>query len=92
MSALTSSDVLVFLKDYLARQPGAKKAAVNDLPEDCDLLVSGMVTDSIDFLNLLAALQEFAGRDIDFEVLDPEEMSIVGPLCRFVSQQASKTE
>jgi len=93
MSSVTYADVRAFIKDYLVRQPGVKKTpASEDLPEDCDLLVSGMVSDSIDFLNLLAALQEFAGRDIDFEVLDPEEMSIVGPLCRFVSQQASRAD
>ena len=93
MSSVTYADVRAFIKDYLVRQPGVKKAPVlDDLPEDCDLLVSGRVSDSIDFLNLLAALQEFAGRDIDFEVLDPEEMSIVGPLCRFVSQQTSKAD
>jgi len=91
MSGLTSTDVRIFLKDYLDRQLEAKKSRVlDDLPEDCDLLASGMIADSIDFLNLLSAIQEFVGRDIDFEVLDPEEMSIVGPLCRFVSQQTNK--
>ena len=63
MSSVTYADVRAFIKDYLVRQPGVKKTpASEDLPEDCDLLVSGMVSDSIDFLNLLAALQEFAGR------------------------------
>lgn len=91
MSGFTSTDVRMFLKDYLDRQLEARKSpALDDLPEDCDLLVSGIIADSIDFLNLLAALQEFVGRDIDFEVLDPEEMSIVGPLCRFVSLQMNK--
>jgi len=46
--------------------------------------------DSIGLLELMEALREFSGNDIDFEVLDPEEMTIVGPLCRFVSQQTSK--
>ena len=92
MSSFTSMDVRMFLKDYLARQLGSSAEASGDLPEDCDLLVTGMVKDSIDFLNLLTALQEFAGRDIDFELLDPEQMSIVGPLCKFVSEQTSNTD
>jgi acyl carrier protein len=46
--------------------------------------------DSIGLLDLVAAIQEFAGREIDFEILDPEEMTIVGSLCRFVSEQVSK--
>jgi acyl carrier protein len=46
--------------------------------------------DSLGLLDLVAAIQEFAGREIDFEILDPEEMTIVGPLCRFVSEQVSE--
>jgi acyl carrier protein len=92
MSDLTSTDVRMFLKDYLGQKLEAKqREALEDLPEDCDLLLSGIIKDSIDFLDLLVAIQEYAGREIDFDILDPEVMSIVGPLCRFVSQQTSKT-
>jgi acyl carrier protein len=90
MSALTSTDVRMFLKDYLGRKLAANgRGACEDLPEDCDLFLSGMI-DSIGLLDLVAAIQEFAGREIDFEILDPEEMTVVGPLCRFVSEQVSK--
>lgn len=90
MTALTSTDVRMFLKEYLGRKLEANGCcACEDLPDDCDLLLSGMI-DSIGLLDLVAALQEFVGREIDFEVLDPEEMTIVGPLCNFVSDQVSK--
>jgi acyl carrier protein len=90
MSVRTPSDVRAFLKDYLGRKLKVNgRGACEDLPDDCDLLLSGMI-DSIGFLELVAAIQDFAGRDIDFEILDPEEMTIVGPLCRFVSEQASQ--
>jgi hypothetical protein len=91
MSDLTSTDIRIFLKNYLGRKLEASgRGALEDLPEDCDLLLSGVIDDSIGFLDLLLAIEEFAGREIDFEILDPEEMSIVGPLCRFVSQQTSR--
>jgi acyl carrier protein len=90
MSTLTAMDVRIFLKDYLGRKLEANgRGACEDLPEDCDLLLSGMI-DSLGLLDLVAAIQEFAGREIDFEILDPEEMTIVGPLCRFVSEQVSE--
>jgi acyl carrier protein len=90
MSTLTPTDVRMFLKEYLGRKLEANgRGACEDLPEDCDLLLSGMI-DSIGLLDLVAAIQEFAGREIDFEILDPEEMTIVGPLCSFVSEQVSK--
>lgn len=89
MSVLTSTDVRVFLKDYLGRKLQANGRGVcEDLPDECDLLLSGMI-DSIGLLGLVAEIQEFAGREIDFELLDPEEMTIVGPLCRFVSEQVN---
>jgi acyl carrier protein len=79
----------MFLKNYLAGKLEANKGGVcEDLPEDCDLLLSGII-DSIGLLELVGAIQEFAGREIDFEILDPEEMTVVGPLCRFVAEQIS---
>jgi aryl carrier-like protein len=90
MSTVTPTEIRLFLKDYLARKLESKgRGTCEDLPDDCDLLLSGMI-DSIGLLELMEALREFSGNDIDFEVLDPEEMTIVGPLCRFVSQQTSK--
>jgi acyl carrier protein len=80
----------MFLKDYLGRKvEGNGHSACEDLPEDCDLLLSGII-DSMGLLDLVAAIQQFAGREIDFELMDPEEMTIVGPLCGFVSEQVSK--
>jgi aryl carrier-like protein len=89
MSTFTPTDVQLFLKDYLNRELQAtERGSCEDLPEGCDLLLSGMI-DSLGLLELLEALREFSGSDIDFEALDPEEMTIVGPLCRFVSEQTS---
>lgn len=89
MSQLTTADVRAFLKNYLDHKLTAEGRTVSDdLPDNCDLLLSGMI-DSIGLLELVAALQKFAGREIDFEILDPEQMTIVGPLCRFVSEQLS---
>ena len=89
MNEPTPADVRVFLKEHLDRKLTANgRTAVQDLPDNCDLLLSGII-DSIGLLELVTALQTFAGREIDFEILDPEEMTIVGPLCRFVSEQAA---
>jgi acyl carrier protein len=90
MSYVTSADIREFIKNYLGQKLETNgRARLEHLPEDCDLLVSGVLDDSIGFLDLLLAIEEFAGREIDFEILDPEEMSIVGPLSRFVSEQMS---
>jgi acyl carrier protein len=41
-------------------------------------------------LDLITAFQEHCGREIDFDALDPEQMTVVGPLCDFVSAQMAK--
>jgi acyl carrier protein len=88
MTEFTPADVRFFLKEYLERKlTGDGRGSFGDLPDDCDLLLSGMI-DSIGLLELVSALQQFAGRNIDFEILDPEQMTVVGPLCNFVSEQA----
>jgi acyl carrier protein len=60
-----------------------------DLPDDCDLLLSGYV-DSLGLLELMTAIQDHFGREIDFDELDAEQMTIVGPLKRFVAEKLAK--
>src|SRR5437762_982190 len=50
--------------------------------DSCDLLLSGVI-DSLGLVELMTALQERCGREIDFDALDPEQMTKVGPLCDF---------
>jgi acyl carrier protein len=90
MSAVTPDGVRKFLLEYLSRRLKTNgRDSCEDLPEDCDILLDGMI-DSLGLLELVGAIQDFTGTEIDFEALDPEQMTIVGPLCRFVSEQVSK--
>jgi acyl carrier protein len=87
MSAISPAEVRLFLKDYINRKlEETGRPSYEDLADDCDLLLSGMI-DSMGLLELMGELQEFSDSHIDFDIVDPEEMTIVGPLCRFVSQQ-----
>ena len=62
---------------------GADPAAV---PDDFDLRAHGVI-DSLGFLELITALEERLGAD--FEALDPAELTVVGPLSRFVAAQVA---
>lgn len=80
-----------FIGNYLRQEfVGQGQAPPTDISDDHDLLLSGVV-DSMDFLNLMLAVAAHFGQRIDFEGLDPEQMTIVGPFCKFVSEQLSKT-
>jgi acyl carrier protein len=91
MNKLNEQQIRAFVRDYISKRfQGSGKAQV-ELDDDCDLLMSGVV-DSMGLLELTAAISTYCGHDIDFESLDPEEMTIVGPLCRFVAQQVAKRD
>ena len=90
MSVVTPTDVRLFLMDHLRRKLKADgRGLLEDLSEDCDLLLSGII-DSLGLLELVTVLTEHFSHEISFEALDPEQMTIVGPLCKFVAEQLSQ--
>jgi acyl carrier protein len=90
MNAVTPDAVQDFLREYVAKSLRAQGREVPaDLSDDCDLLLSGYV-DSLGLLELMTAIQDHFGREIDFDELDAEQMTIVGPLKRFVAEKLAK--
>jgi len=83
MNQVSPDGLRVFLRSYLASKG---KEIPKELANDCDLLLSGII-DSLGLLELITAIQEHCGREIDFDALDSEQMTVVGPLCDFVSAQ-----
>jgi acyl carrier protein len=91
MSAVTADEVQSFLREYVGKNLREQGRDVPpELADDCDLLLSGYI-DSLGLLELMTALQDHFGREIDFGELDAEQMTIVGPLRKFVAEQLSKT-
>ena len=89
MSATSAKDVRTFLESYLTeklREQGRDMPV--DLPDNCDLLLTGII-DSVGLLELIGAVQKYCEREIDFEGLDPESMTVLGPFCRYVSEQTA---
>jgi acyl carrier protein len=83
----TPDDVRVFVADFLNQKlKDRDRGPLTDLPDDYDVLLSG-VLDSLAFVEMIIAAGEHFAGEIDFESLDPEEMTVVGPLCMFVSEQ-----
>jgi len=87
MIEANSEQIRTFLQQYiLEKSVVGGKEKPGELADDCDLLLSGMI-DSLGLLDLMSAIQQHCQREIDFEALDPEQLTVVGPLCRYVSQQ-----
>jgi acyl carrier protein len=90
MNAVTPDAVQDFLREYVAKYlRGQGREVPPELSDDCDLLLSGYI-DSLGLLELMTAIQDHFGREIDFDELDAEQMTIVGPLKRFVAEKLAK--
>lgn len=59
-----------------------------DVGDDLDLLTTGVV-DSLGMIELIMALNERFELDVDFEGLDPEEFTVLGPLARHVARAST---
>jgi len=55
-----------------------------DLPDDFDLLLNGVI-DSFGILEMISAIEEEFGIQLDLEALDAERITIIGPLSHFVA-------
>jgi acyl carrier protein len=87
VSAPSANDVRVFVSEFLNQKLKERaQRPLNNLPDDYDLLLSGLL-DSLAFVEMIAATGEHFAAQVDFEGLDPEKLTIVGPLCTFVSEQ-----
>ena len=84
MNAVTPDAVQDFLREYVATYlRGQGRDAPAELSDDCDLLLSGYI-DSLGLLELMTAIQDHFGREIDFDELDAEQMK------RFVAEKLAK--
>ena len=86
-AAPTAAEVRAFLLEALAGPLADAKMDSADVGDDFDLLTSGLI-DSFGILEVIMEVNEHFGLEIDFEELDPEGLTIVGPFSRFVAEQA----
>jgi acyl carrier protein len=55
-----------------------------DLPDDFDFLLNGVI-DSFGILEMISAIEEEFGIQLDLGTLDAEQITIIGPLSHFVA-------
>ncbi len=88
MKPVTAADVHNLITKLYADSLAARGLEGQQLPDDFDLLSEGVI-DSLGIMELIAAMETDLGLEIDFEELDPEELTIVGPLCNYVAQKSA---
>jgi acyl carrier protein len=83
VSGVAAAEARAFLLERFSEPLLAIGLTPAAAPEDLDLLGQG-VTDSLGILEMISDLEEQFGVEIDFEDLDPEDLTSLGPFCRFV--------
>jgi uncharacterized protein len=89
MASFSNQEVRTYLTGRYGGQLQAMGLRFEELPDDFDFLQQGLI-DSIGMLELLGDIENHFGRSIDFEELDAEEMTILGPLANHIQRELYK--
>ena len=87
MNKPTPDQVREFLIDKYSEPIKALGLEQAGVPDDFDLLTNGVV-DSFGILEMITAIEEQFNLQLDMENLDAEQLTILGPLCRYVAGNA----
>ena len=87
MTPVSREEAKVFFTEFFAEPLRAIGREGEDLPDDFDFLIEG-VMDSLGLLEMISALEESFGLELDLESLEAQELTKLGPLCRVVEQQS----
>lgn len=86
---IQAADVRAFVLAELGAALGEVGLTAADVADDLDL-VEARVIDSLGMLEVIAAVESHFELEIDFEELDPELLTAVGPFSRFVATEAQR--
>ncbi len=85
MSATSVEDVKSFVLAYL--RPHMRNTS--DVPDDFDVLGAGIL-DSLGIVELIGEVERRFALEIDFGELDPDQLTVIGPFCRYVAERSQR--
>ena len=85
--SVSAERIRAFVLGRLQTSLAATHLEPHNVPDDFDLLTEGVI-DSLGIVELISAVEEQFGIEVDFEDLDAEELTIVGPLCRYIARRS----
>jgi acyl carrier protein len=84
----TPGSVREFLLAHVGDRLGAIGLDPGHVPDDLDLVAEGIL-DSLGLVELIGALEDRFGVELDFEGLDADSFAVVGPFARHISEQVT---
>jgi len=82
----TAADVQEFILARLQDPLRAKGLTPAEVPASFDLLLEGLI-DSFGVVEIIAALEECFGLEFDFDELDADDLTRIGPLSSYVERK-----
>jgi acyl carrier protein len=88
MRDVTPGSIRKFLLTRYGEAIGALELTPAELPDDFDFLLNGVI-DSFGILEMIGAIEEEFRIQLDLAALDAEQITILGPLSRYVAENAT---
>ena len=89
MTIPTADEIKAFVGTHLADNFKENDISPFDVADDLDLMKAGII-DSIGLIQLISAIEERFGLEVDFEDMAAESMTVFGPLCAYIAERAQK--
>ena len=74
------------IKDFLLTKYHSSLQQFSTIPDDFDLLTEGII-DSLGVLDMISSIEEHFNIEIDFEEIDADDLTVIGPLCNFIESK-----
>lgn len=88
MKEITEASIRRFLLAKYRAQIGAIGLIPDNLADDFDFLLNGVI-DSFGILEMISAIENEFRIQLDLADLDAEQITILGPLSRYVAERGS---
>lgn len=88
MTGSSVADVRSMILMCVRTAMDAHGLAAAELTDEVDLRTSGLV-DSLGFVQLLAEIEVLLGQPVDLGDMDPDELTVLGPLAAHIARIAS---
>jgi len=89
MKGVTPDNVLEFLLTRYYEPIIAMQLRLTEIPDDFDLLLSGVI-DSFGILEMISAIEDEFQIQLDLALLDAEDITRIGPLARYIAENANR--
>jgi acyl carrier protein len=89
MQDVTPDNVRKFLLTKYSEPITAMQLNPTELADDFDFLLSGVI-DSFGILEMISAIENEFGIQVDLALLDAEDITRIGPLARYIAESANQ--